>query len=239
MEQKKQRLIPRRATAEQLPVHRAGHSSNIHPEDEPYWTTQKKRYPDNPLDLADDLDYPGEPTRMPTSARRYYDTRGNQVIRKGDRQLIIHDSPPPGQRRRPHWLIISGLSMFALLILWMLLNWLGAWWTQHQLDATYEFPRISQADAVVYPDDTQQHPSHYLFLNLNGTVLIIELPHGDSQHARIYKGPTIFSDNADQIPVTGEFKVVDGKVEMLVHIQDRIILYINDGTQFKPQQGGA
>ena len=66
-------------------------------------------------------------------------------------------------------------------------------------------------------------------------ALIFELPHGDSARARIYKGPTLFSDQADQIPITGEFRVVNGKVEMLVHIQDRTILYIFDGTQFKPQ----
>ncbi len=131
--------------------------------------------------------------------------------------------------------MISGLSMFVLLLLWWLLSMVSAWWTQHTLDATYEFPRISQTDAVVYPGDTSTHPSHYLFLNLNGAVLIIELPHGDSAHARIYKGPTIFSDNADQVPITGEFKVVNGTVEMLVHIQDRTILYVFDGTQFKPQ----
>ena len=37
------------------------------------------------------------------------------------------------------------------------------------------------------------------------------------------------------IPVTGEFRNVNGKVEMLVHIQNQVIVYINDGTQFKPQ----
>ena len=235
MQNRKRITIPRRATAECLPPHRAGHSSNIHPEDEPYWTEQHKRYPDNPLDLAGDLDYPGEPTRAPTSSIRYNDMRGNRVIRQGNRQLIIHDEHPSRQRRKPHWLVISGLSMIVLLLLWWLLSMAGSWWTQHQLDSTYQFPRISQADAVVYPGDTTEHPSHYLFLNLNGTVLIIELPHGDSTHARIYKGPTIFSDNANQVPITGEFKVVNGTVEMLVHIQDRVILYIFDGTQFKPQ----
>jgi hypothetical protein len=70
---------------------------------------------------------------------------------------------------------------------------------------------------------------------LNGVVEIIELPHGDSSHARIYKGPQILSDNAALVPVTGEFKSVNGKVEMLVHIQNQVIVYINDGTQFKPQ----
>jgi hypothetical protein len=111
----------------------------------------------------------------------------------------------------------------------------STWWTELQLDATYEFPRISQADAVVYPGDTTQHPSHYLFLNLQGTVLIVELPHGDSAHARIYKGPTIFAANAEQVPITGEFKVVNGNVEMLVLVQDQTIVYVFDGTQFKPQ----
>jgi len=71
-------------------------------------------------------------------------------------------------------------------------------------------------DAIVYSGDTSDHPSHYLFLNLNGTVQVIELPHGDSAHAHIYKGPTLFSDNADLIPIIGEFKQVNGKEEMLV-----------------------
>jgi hypothetical protein len=170
-----------------------------------------------------------------TSAMRYVDTQGHQVVQRGNQRIIVHDEPPPRRRRRPHWLLISGLSMIVLLVFWAGLGWLTSWIATNQVNATYEFPRVSQADAVVYPGDTSDHPSHYLFLNLNGTVLIVELPHGDSAKARIYKGPTLFSDNADQIPVTGEFRVVNGKVELLVHIQDRIILYINDGTQFLAQ----
>ena len=173
-------------------------------------------------------------TRLPTSARRYVDTRGNQVIEQGNKRIVVHQEPPPA-KRRIHWLAILGIGMFLMLLLWAGLSWLVSWVQANQLNATYEFPRIAQADAVVYPGDTSQHPSHYLFLNLQGTVLIVELPHGDSAKARIYKGPTLYSDNADQVPVTGEFRVVNGKVEMLVHIQDRIVLYINDGTQFKPQ----
>jgi hypothetical protein len=168
-----------------------------------------------------------------TSAIRYVDTQGNQVIRRGNQQFVMHDDPPPN--RRPHWLVISGLSMMVLIALWAGLSWVASWIATNQVNATYEYPRVSQADAVVYPGDTSEHPSHYLFLNLNGTVLIVELPHGDSAKARIYKGPTLFSDNANQIPVTGEFRVVNGKIEMLVHIQDQVILYVNDGTEFKAQ----
>lgn len=234
MQNRQRSPIPKRATAEQLPTHRAGHYSGLHPEDEPYLTDQRKRYPANPLDLADDLDYPEEQTRAPSSAVRWRDTQGNQVIQRGNRRIVIHDEPPP-RGRRPHWLLIFGIGMILMLLLWMCLSWLTVWWTEHQLDATYGFPRTNQMDAVVYSGDSADHPSHYIFLNLNGTVIVIELPHGDSAHARIYKGPTLFSDNADLIPVTGEFRQVNGKEEMLLHIQDKTIIYINDGTQFKPQ----
>ena len=184
-----------------------------------------------PADL--DADEGLYPVKSRTSAVRYVDTQGHQVIRRGNQQFVVHDEPPP--RRRPHWLVISGLSMLVLLLLWAGLSWLTSWIAANQLNATYEYPRVFQADAVVYPGDTSDHPSHYLFLNLQGTELIIELPHGDSTKARIYKGPTLFDANADRIPVTGEFRVVNDKVEMLVHIQDKVILYINDGTQFKAQ----
>ena len=175
------------------------------------------------------------PVKSRTSAVRYTDTQGHQVIRRGNQQFVVHDEPPPRHRRRPHWLLISGVSMMLIILLWAGLSWFTSWIAANQLNATYEYPRVFQADAVVYPGDTSEHPSHYLFLNLQGTVLIIELPHGDSTKARIYKGPTLFDANADQVPVIGEFRVVNGQVELLVHIQDKVIVYVNDGTQFKAQ----
>ncbi len=88
----------------------------------------------NKPSVPDDLDYPGEKTRLPTSAVRYVDTRGNQVIRRGNQRFVIHDEPPPKHRRRPHWLVISGSSMMVLLLLWWLLSVATAWWTHHQLE---------------------------------------------------------------------------------------------------------
>ena len=69
---------------------------------------------------------------------------------------------------------------------------------------------------------------------------IIELPGGDTTHARIYTGPTLFGNGQDLTPVTGVFKDVngDGKIDMIVQIQDQRLVFINDGTQFVPQQPG-
>ena len=127
--------------------------------------------------------------------------------------------------------------MLAMLAFYLIWNWGNAWWTNHQLDATYGMPRTWQTDEVVGHGDSADHPTHFIFLNLNGHVLIIELPGGDSAHAKIYSGPQIFSDNPSSVPVTGEFKDVgNGKIDMIVHIGDQRIVYLNTGTDFKPEQ---
>src|SRR5438067_13684532 len=93
-------------------------------------------YASDELDAVPDSYYD---TRMPTSTRRYVDTRGNQVIQQGNKRIVIHDEPPP--KRRVHWLLILGIGMMLMLGLWLGLNWLSTWWTNHQLDAAYGFPR--------------------------------------------------------------------------------------------------
>jgi hypothetical protein len=183
-------------------------------------------------DLVDDDSY--YVTKQPTSAIRYVQPK-QQVIQRGNKRIIIHDEPPPATRRI-HWSLILGLGMVLALLLWMAASEALAWWSNHQLDTQYGMPRTYQTDALVYPSDTQAHPSHYIFLNLNGAVTIIELPQGDSAHARIYRGPSVYSNDPSYTPVTGEFRDVGGKMEMVVHVGDQQFVYINDGTQFKPQQ---
>lgn len=229
--------IRRRATATSVPTHRAGHSSQIHPEDVPYWTDQQKRYP-NPLDVADGLDYPGEPSRMPTSARRYYRSDGAQVIESGNRKLIIHDEPPPTTRkRRIHWAFIFWVGALAMLAFYLLWTWGSAWWSEHQLDATYGMPRTWQTDQAVGIDDSQTHPSHFIFENLDGQVLVIFFPGGDASKAKIYIGPQIFGQDSLSLPVTGEFRPdSSGRLDMIVHIgSSQEIVYTNTGTGFTLQ----
>jgi len=175
------------------------------------------------------------PQRLPTSTRRYVDTRGNQVIQQGNKRIVIHDEPPP--KKRSHWPLFVAIGMLTMVALWFLIQLLGIWWTNQQLNATYQYPRMYQADEIVGHSDSTDHPTHFIFENLRGQVIIIELPGGDYAHARIYKGPTLFSDNADQTPVTAEFKDVngDGKVDIVLHIQDQRLVFFNTGSGFKAQ----
>lgn len=134
--------------------------------------------------------------------------------------------------------IIAGMLLMSLLV--FAISSFGSWWQIHQDDVTYGRPRTFQIDAVVGHGDSPANPSHFIFLNLNRHVVIIELPGGDSTRARIYNGPTLFGDGQDLTPVTAEFRDVngDGKPDMIVHIQDQTLVFINDGTQFRPLQPG-
>ncbi|HEY6540227.1 MAG TPA: hypothetical protein VIZ18_04780 [Ktedonobacteraceae bacterium] len=228
--------LRKRASATSVPTHRAGHSSQIHPEDAPYWTDQRKKYP-NPLNVADELDYPGEPSRMPSSAVRYIDRQGNTIIQNGNRRLVIHDEPPPKPKRRVHWAFIFWIGALAMLAFYLLWTWGGVWWTQHQLDATYGMPRTWQTDQAVGIGDSQSHPSHFIFENLDAQVLVIFFPGGDASKAKIYIGPQIFGQDSTSLPVTGEFRPdPSGRLDMIVHVGvDQEIVYINTGTGFSLQ----
>ena len=175
-------------------------------------------------------------TRLPTSTRRYNRQDDTQVIRQGNKQLVVHYQNPPMQKRA--WLIPAGMGMIATLVLIVIVSWVWNVWTAHQTDVAYGYPRIWQTDAVVGHNDSDQHPSHFIFENLHGRVLIIEISGGDPTHSRIYVGPTLVGNGADQAPVTGSFDDETGKgtIDMVVHVEDQRIVFFNDGTQFKQQQ---
>ena len=178
---------------------------------------------------------------MPRSALRYRDAQGHEVIQRGKQRLVIHtEEPPPTTEahpsRRSRTPAILG-GMVAMLVLILLINWLAGLWTAYQLNAQYGFPRTWQTDVVVGHHDSATHPSHFLIENLSGHIIILEIPGEDVSHARIYSGPTLSGPDAASIPVTGSFqdRNGDGKPDLILHIGDQTLVYLNDGIEFKPQ----
>jgi hypothetical protein len=185
--------------------------------------------------LPTDFDDEEYTTGVPRSAIRYPVGRP-YVFQQGNRRIVLHPEPPP--KKSKNWMVYIMVGMIAMLALFAGVQMLGNWWNEHQLDATYGFPRTYQVDQVVGHGDSTDHPTHFIAINLNSRIIVIEIPGGDSSRARIYSGPTLYSDNGNSIPVTLEFKDVngDGRVDMIVHISDHQIIYLNDGTKFNPQQ---
>ncbi len=201
-----------------------------------YTTTQRpvQRVED---DVEDDDSY--YPQRMPSSSRRYTTTQGQRVIQQGNRRIVIHEEPPPKPRRRTHWLFWVGLGMCIMLAGWICLTMLGTWWTNQQNTWSYGNPRTYQTEQDVGHGTASNSNSHFIAENLHGEIIVIEIPGDDPSKSKIYIGPQLYGDNADLSPVTLSFKDVngDGKIDMIIHVQDQTIVFLNDGTQFKtPKQ---
>ncbi len=214
----------------------------------------------------DELEGYGQ-TRMPTSARRYqvHDqvvprstfaqkpavqqrTRprvpapSHPVYAMPERYEEEEEEPRRKRRRRPHGLLVFGVGMIAMLCLWAGLQWAITWWQVSQDDGRYGRPRTTQYDVVIGHNDSPDHPTHILAINLNAKVTIIELPGGDRSKTRIYTGPQLYGDGASLFPVTLTFRDMngDGRIDMLVHVQGSQIVYLNQQVgnvwQFVPQQ---
>jgi hypothetical protein len=146
---------------------------------------------------------------------------------------------PQPQRWRFHWLVYVGVGMLVTLVLWVSVSGFLNWWGTTQDDWHYGRPRTAQYDVKVGHNDTLT-PSHFLALNLNRHIEIIEFPGGDVTKAKVYMGPTLFGDHEDVTPVTLEFKALksDGKLDMIVHVGANKVVFINDNGQFRPVQPG-
>lgn len=201
-------------------------------------------------------------TRMPSSARRY--RASHPALKEAAHNDPVSQPGTLIQKRRsslnpqnsngmisnaviPNTDTLPSLKQFPLvpaligvvitIVLFMIVTSLGSWWRTYQDDLHYGRPRTSQMDAVVGHNDSPSHPTHFIFINLHRHVEIIEIPGGDASHTRIYTGPILFGDGQDLTPITGEIRDVNGdkKPDLIVHIQDQQIVFLNDGTAFRPQ----
>ncbi|HEX7736671.1 MAG TPA: hypothetical protein VF458_17620 [Ktedonobacteraceae bacterium] len=222
-------------------AHPADVDYEIADEDEYYVTrphTSARRY-QQPVQRDTMDDYSPEQTAFIQRRRASSSTSaGGGMTSKALEPLPARKLARPRRRRAP-WLALT-LGMILTICLVAGFNAFGSWWQQHQDDANYGMPRTSQQDAIVGHQDGAGKPSHFLFMNMKSHVIVIEFPGGDPSRAIIYTGPALFGSGGDLIPVTGEFRDVngDGKLDMLVHVQDQTIVFINDGTKFRPLQPG-
>jgi hypothetical protein len=137
---------------------------------------------------------------------------------------------------RAHPLLLLGIGMIFMLVLWTLLTLAASWWNTTWDDIHYGRPRTFQTDVVVGHNDSASNPSHFIALNLNGRIEVIEFPGGDASKARIYIGPQLYGSGQELIPVTLTFVDVNGnhRPDMVIRFQDTRIVYINDQGGFRP-----
>jgi len=141
---------------------------------------------------------------------------------------------PTHRRREWHWLVYVGLTIIAVIALFVGGSLAFAWWHTCQDDLHYGRPRTAQYDVRVGHNDDHT-PSHFLAVNLNKQIEIVEFPGGDVTKAKVYVGPMLTGDGDDLTPVTLTFKDVnrDGKPDMIVHLGDSRTVFVNENGQFR------
>ncbi len=217
--------------------HRAGHQAGLHPEDQ---------------DIEEDESY--YVTRPHTSARRYTNGQPTHFTQGSTKYNVKYGAPPakhaipprssqvttedddqykPKKRRHVHWLTWVGVALFIMILGWIAFNAIGSWWQGVLDNIAYGTPRTFQTDANV---GHYGRVSHFIVINLNGEVEVIETQKGHPEASKIY---TIVTMPEDQwsIPATITFQEInkDGRIDALVHFGQTEIPMYNNGTGFQSQ----
>lgn len=130
--------------------------------------------------------------------------------------------------------IVSGLAVFALVAYLGVSTALE--WARVKLDdLQYGRPRTVQMDAYVGHSEAEGMPSHFIAMNLNRRVTIVQLPGGDTSKASVILGPYLFGQGEDLTPVQLNAQDVnsDQKPDLVVSIKNEQLLYLNDGASFR------
>ncbi len=135
-----------------------------------------------------------------------------------------------------HPLLYIASGMIAVFLLWTIVSGVCGWLITTSDDIRYGRPRTFQTDQWVGHNEHNGSASHFVALNLNRHIEIIEFPGGDATHAKIYLGPQLYGTNDTLTPVTLTFADVKGrhKLDMIVNVQGSHIVFINDRGGFRP-----
>lgn len=184
------------------------------------------------------------PVLAPKSAVRYRPVAPDVATEEPPRITRASRTQPTSKlselRRRPPsrqhlWLLPVGLGMILMLSI-VIAGSVALGWAQTSWDDLhYGRPRTFQMDGFV-GHETGSTPSHFIAVNLQGQIEIIELPGGDATHARMYIGPRIYGPGADLVPVTLRFvaSAQPHHPDMLILFQNTQVIFHNVNGTFAP-----
>ena len=186
-------------------------------------TTGKPRLPELDDDNEDAWTMP-----KPRTSTIDYRNRTRDMGNPKRTQLVRSRRPLTGRL-----LIFSGLGLMLVILGVLALQAFGNWWQLHTDDVTYGRPRTYQTDQYVGHGDSTAQPDHFIALNLNGTVVVLEV---NAQHPQLDKSYYVTTGTDPLKPVTLSFPTINGRQYMYVTIGDPnaayTVAFVNNGTQF-------
>jgi hypothetical protein len=122
-------------------------------------------------------------------------------------------------------------AIVGALVLYMALSALVGWGISKYDDIRYGTTRTFHTDAIIGIDDSPTNPTHFVAMNINRQVVVMQIPGGDTSKTRIINGPYLFGSNEDRTPVLLTFNDVngDGLQYMIVNVKNEALIYLNRG----------
>jgi len=126
--------------------------------------------------------------------------------------------------------------LLALLAIYAVMGHIVGWGSSRLDDLRYGATRTFQMDAVVGHNDGTGTPTHFIAMNLNRQVVVIEIPGGDPSKTRTLTGPYLFGADEDKTPVLLRLDDLnrDGAKDLIVSVKNEEIVYLNKEGEFKP-----
>ncbi len=120
----------------------------------------------------------------------------------------------------------------AMLLLWlgqMLWSWVGT----VSDDVHYGHPRTTQVDHFV-GHETGKTPSHFIAVNLDSQVYVIEIPGSSPNSSRLLVGPHLVGPGSDLAPVTLSFVGDPHTPDLVVQVDGIEVKFHNTGSEYVP-----
>lgn len=126
--------------------------------------------------------------------------------------------------------------LLALLAIYAVLGHVVSWGSARIDDLRYGTTRTFQMQGVVGHNDSESSPTHFIAMNLNRQVVVIEIPGGDASQVRTITGPYLFGANEDKTPVVLRLEDLnrDGAKDLIVNVKNEELVYLNKNAEFQP-----
>ena len=97
----------------------------------------------------------------------------------------------------------------------------------------YGYPRTAQEDHFVGHEQAGI-PSHFVAMNVQGQITVVELPGGNLKGAQLLVGPRLLGKGADLAPVRLEFVGEKKHPDLVVTVQSVQVRFHNTGASYRP-----